>query len=75
MTFVIWTEATKRVIQRSAFWTANPTKGGFPNLRVIFHEEEEPDNSPQIVEPKDRLDKSWFDVSTSKTHRNKNQET
>ena len=57
MTFDIWTEATKRVIQRSAVRTADPAKGGFPNLRVTFHEDQEPDNPPQIVEPKDLLDK------------------
>ena len=57
MTFDIWTEATKRVIQRSAVRTADPAKGGFPNLRVTFHEDQEPDNPPQIVEPENLLDK------------------
>ena len=56
MTFDIWSEATKKVIQRSAIRTADPSKGGFPNLRVSFHEDQEPDK-PQIVEPNDLLDK------------------
>ena len=56
MTFDIWSEATKRVLQRSAIRTADPSKGGFPNLRVTFHEDQEPDK-PQIVEPNDLLDK------------------
>ena len=56
MTFDIWTEVTKRMIQRSAVRTADPAKGRFTNLRVTFHEDQTPDNPP-IVESEDLLDK------------------
>ena len=54
MTFVIWNDNTKKVIQRSAIRTADPNKGGIPNLRTKFADEII-DTEPEIVEPENIL--------------------
>ena len=55
MTFDIWSDATKKVIQRSAVRSADPNRGGFPNLRVSFQDDENL-AEPEIVEPSNILD-------------------
>ena len=37
MTYDIWSDKTKRVIQRSAVRSADPNRGGIPNLRIKCH--------------------------------------
>ena len=56
MTFDIWSDRTKRVIQRSAVRSADPNRGGIPNLRVEFEEDSLPKEEPEIVEPQNLLD-------------------
>ena len=56
LTFDIWSDKTKRVIQRSAVRSADPNKGGIPNLKVEFHEDTVDSEEPEIVEPSNILD-------------------
>ena len=55
MTHDIWSDATKKVVQRSAVRSADPNRGGFPNLRVSFQDDEDLAES-EIVEPSNILD-------------------
>jgi len=55
LTFNVWSDKTKRVLQRSAIRSADPNKGGIPNLRVTFQEDEE-EIEPEIVDPVNILD-------------------
>ena len=55
MTYDIWSDRTRKVIQRSAVRSADPNRGGIPNLRVEFAEdiiEEE----PELIDPVNVLD-------------------
>ena len=55
LTFDIWSDRTKKVVQRSAVRSADPNKGGIPNLRVQFHDDII-DEKEEIVEPSNILD-------------------
>ena len=55
-TYDIWSDKTKKVIQRSAVRSADPNRGGTPNLRVEFHEDLVGKEKPEIVEPSNILD-------------------
>ena len=56
LTYHIWSDKTKKVIQRSAVRSADPNRGGIPNLRVQFDEDIEEKNDPELVEPTNLLD-------------------
>ena len=58
MTYDIWTDNTRKVIQRSAVGSADPNRGGIPNLRVEFHEDIIKDDleNNEIVNPVNILD-------------------
>ena len=49
MTFDIWSDATKQVIQRSAIRSADPKKGSIRNKRVNF-EDETNQEDPEIID-------------------------
>ena len=51
----IWSDKSKKVLQRSAVRTADPTQDAIPNLRVVFEEDEE-DKEPELVDPDNVLD-------------------
>ena len=55
-TYDIWSDTTKKVIQRSAVRSADPNKGGIPNLRVEFDADFVSQEEPEIVEPSNILD-------------------
>ena len=55
ITFTIWSDTTKKVLQRSAVRTADPTQDAIPNLRVNF-EEDELEEKTELVEPSDILE-------------------
>ena len=52
MTFNIWSDKTKKVLQRSAIRTADPNRGAIPNERVIFGDDVV-DVEPEIVDTVD----------------------
>jgi len=56
MTYDIWSDTTKKVVQRSIVRSADPNKGGIPNLRVDFQEDEDNKEEAEIVEPTNILD-------------------
>lgn len=53
MTFIIWNDKTKKVIHRSVVRSADPNRGGIPNLRRPHEEDEE---KAEIVDPDNLLD-------------------
>jgi len=57
MTYDIWSDKTNKVIQRSVIRSADPNRGGIPNLRTTFQEEEDEADEPEIVTPSNILDK------------------
>ena len=56
LTYVIWSDATKKILERSAVRSADPNRGGISNLRVKFHEDLIEEEEPEIVEPSNILD-------------------
>ena len=56
LTHDIWSDKTKKVIQRGAVRSADPNKGGIPSLRVEFHEDIVDKEEPEIVVPSNILD-------------------
>ena len=56
ITFNIWSDATKKVLQRSAVRTANPAENAIPNLRIEFEEDAEDTKEPKLVDPENKLD-------------------
>ena len=55
MIYDIWSDGTKRTIQKSAIRSADPNRGGTPNLRVQLHKDLT-NEEPEIVEPSNILD-------------------
>ena len=54
MTFTIWSNGTKKEVHRSVVRSADPNRGGIPNLR---HPHEEPEQEEaEIVDPENVLD-------------------
>ena len=51
MTFNIWSDKTKKVLQRSAIRTADPRRGAIPNERIVFDDDNEEEQEPEVVEP------------------------
>ena len=56
ITFNIWSDATKKVLQRSAVRTASPSENAIPNLRIEFEEDEQENTEPKLVNPENKLD-------------------
>ena len=56
MTYDIWNHRTRKVIQRSAIRPADPKKGGIPNLRQVFDEDNLDHIDSEVVEPANVLD-------------------
>ena len=56
ITFNIWSDATKKVLQRSAVRTANPAENAIPNLRIKFEEDAQDNEEPKLVDPENKLD-------------------
>ena len=54
MTFAIWNDRTKKVVHRSVVRSADPNRGGIPNLRRPHEEPEE--EEAEIVDPENILD-------------------
>ena len=50
MTYDIWSDKTRKVLQRSAIRSADPNRGGIPNLRVEF-DEDIIEEEPEIIDP------------------------
>ena len=50
ITFDIWSDKTKKVLQRSAVRTADPTQDSIPNLQVTFAEDGQAEE-PELVDP------------------------
>ena len=60
LTYDIWSDDTKRVIQRSAVRSADPNRGGILNRRVNFEEDMDDDEQADIVEPSDIFQKTPY---------------
>ena len=56
MTYDIWNHRTRKVIQCSAIRPADPKKGGIPNLRQVFDQDNLDHIDSEIVEPSNVLD-------------------
>ena len=50
MTFDIYSDQSKRVIQRSAIRPARPEEGGFPNHRVVWDEATEEEHTDETMD-------------------------
>jgi len=71
MTFDIWSDQTKKVIRRSAVRSADPNRGGIPNLRVQFQEDLIDDEQPELVEPSNILDNPTLLIPPAKPKTNR----